>query len=71
MREGLAPWFPGSLPCLGPRQKCGWGGKAKGFEVWCLHPLPEPPGREGQLGLEAPRANSDLLLALPGSGERA
>lgn len=34
-------------------------------------PLPEPPGREGQLGLEAPRADSDLLLALPGSGERA
>lgn len=34
-------------------------------------PLPEPRGREGQLGLEAPRADSDLLLAWVGSGERA
>lgn len=45
-------------------------------EVWVgrcgIHiPLPEPQGWEGQLGLEAPRADSDLLLALAGSRERA
>lgn len=34
-------------------------------------PLPKPRGREGQLGLEAPRTDSDLHLALVGSREKA
>lgn len=50
-----------------------WVGR-EGRRIWgveLMSPLPEPQGREGQLRLEAPRANSDLLLALVGSGERA
>lgn len=57
---------------FGPQAKV-WVGR-EGRRIWGVEltsPLPEPRGREGQLGLEAPRADSDLLLALIGSRERA
>lgn len=49
------------------------GGEGRQKDLGCgAHVLlPKPQGREGQLGLEAPRTDSDLLLALLGSGERA
>lgn len=73
--KGLAPWLPGSptrwLPAMFGPQAEVWVGR-EGRRIWGVEltsPLPEPRGREGQLGLEAPRADSDLLLALIGSGE--
>lgn len=49
------------------------GGEGRQKDLGCgAHiPLPEPRGREGQLGLEAPRTDSDLHLALVGSREKA
>lgn len=49
------------------------GGEGRLKDLGCgTHvPLPEPRGREGQLRLEAPRADSDLLIALVSSRERA
>lgn len=72
--EGEGPRLPGSLaPChvWAPGRNVGVEGRQKDLGCGAHIPLPEPQDREGQLGLEAPRADSDLLLALVGSREES